>query len=482
MACSGLTLTAHVEFGRAVSRALTTVFRIQSSAAWMFGCPLTTVDGKENRSFYSIKVGSLAPSTTCYSPKGFNNFGLRVVHRHGPCSPFGGGRASHHQILGQDQARVNLIHSRISKSTQKLQRQSASLPANLGIPFSTSNYIVTVGFGTPKKDMTVAFDTGSDLTWIQCKPCAFKCYNQTEPIFDSSQSTSFVKISCNSAECTRLSSATGNPSSCDSAACKYSIEYGDGSTSAGIFGQETLTLTSTDVIRNFRFGCGQNNDGLFGETAGLLGLGRDSVSIVSQTARKYSQVFSYCLPSSSSSEGYLNFGTKAIRPRVNFTSLVSNPNAPSFYFLEMIGISVGGIDIGIPPSTFSSPGTIIDSGTVITRLQPDAYSALKSAFQKGMSNYTMASAYELFDTCYNFSGVDTVSVPTIKLRFKGGVDVDVGIYGTFYVVSQSQFCLAFAGNKNLGSIGIIGNRQQRTVNVVYDVAHGRIGFGAGGCS
>ncbi|RWR95095.1 aspartyl protease family-like protein [Cinnamomum micranthum f. kanehirae] len=446
-------------------------------------CDCLKVDGKESRSFDSFKVGSLAPSTTCYSPKGFNHSGLRVVHRHGPCSPFGGGRASHRQILHEDQARVNLIHSRISKSTQKLQPQSTSLPANLGIPFSTSNYIVTVGFGTPKKDMTVAFDTGSDLTFIQCKPCAVKCYNQKEPIFDPSQSTSFVNISCYSVECTLLSTATGNPSSCDySSTCEYSIGYADGSTSAGIFGKETLTLTSTDVIQNFQFGCGQDNDGLFGETAGLLGLGRGPISIVSQTVGDYCQVFSYCLPSSSSSEGYLTFGTEAISPGVNFTSLVTNPNAPSFYFLELIGISVGGSDIGIPPSTFSSPGTIIDSGTVITRLQPDAYSALKSAFQKGMSNYTMAPAYELFDTCYNFTGLDTVSVPTIKLRFSGGVDVDMTIYGIFFVVSQSQVCLAFAGNKNPESISIIGNRQQRTVAVVYDVAGGRIGFGANGCN
>ncbi|RWR95101.1 aspartyl protease AED1-like protein [Cinnamomum micranthum f. kanehirae] len=170
---------------------------------------------------------------------------LRVVHRHEPCSPFGGVRASHRQILRQDQARVNLIRSRIYKSTQKLQPQSISLPVNLGIPFSTSHYIVTVGFGKPKKDLTVTFDTGSDLTWIQCKQAL---------------------ISCNSAECTRLSSATGNPSSYD---YEYSIGYGNGSTSAGIIGQETLTLTSIDVTQNFQFGCGQDNDGLFGETAGF---------------------------------------------------------------------------------------------------------------------------------------------------------------------------------------------------------------------
>ncbi|RWR95103.1 aspartyl protease family-like protein [Cinnamomum micranthum f. kanehirae] len=160
---------------------------------------------------------------------------------------------------------------------------------------------------------------------------------------------------------------------------------------------------------------------------GLLGFGRDPASIVSQTSGDYCQFFSYCLPSSSSSEA------RAISPGVNFTSLVTNPNAPSFYLLEMIGISVDSRDIGIPPSTFSSPSTIIDSGTVITCLQPDTYSTLK---------------------------VDTVSVPMIKLRFNGGVDVDMTTYGIFYALSQSQVCLAFARNKNPGSIGIIRNRME----------------------
>lgn len=415
--------------------------------------------------------------------------GLKVVNRHGPCSPFvGKERVTHRQILRQDQIRVNSLIARVMSSTQLAQSQvdvdesqKTTLPAYLGASLSTSNYIVTVGFGTPKKDLSIAFDTGSDLTWIQCKPCS-NCYPQKEPIFDPSQSTSYLNISCDSPQCNRLASATGNPSSCFGATCQYSIGYGDGSNSAGSFARETLTLSSSDVVSNFFFGCGNDNDGLFGSTAGLLGLGRDSVSVVSQTAKKFGQVFSYCLPPTSSSAGYLTFGSSGFPSGVKFTPLVTNQKAPSLYFLEMTGIKVGGQSLPIDASVFASPGTLIDSGTVITRFQPAAYSALRSAFRSAMSNYSTAPAYELFDTCYDFSGHDSVSVPTIVLQFKDGADVNVDISGIFYTVSKSQICLAFAGNQDAGSVGIFGNRQQRSYDVVYDVARQRLGFSAGGCS
>jgi len=33
-------------------------------------------------------------------------------------------------------------------------------------------YVVTICIGTPPQYLTVLFDTGSDLTWVKCTPCA----------------------------------------------------------------------------------------------------------------------------------------------------------------------------------------------------------------------------------------------------------------------------------------------------------------------
>jgi len=47
--------------------------------------------------------------------------------------------------------------------------------------------------------------------------------------------------------------------------------------------------------------------------------------------------------------------------------------------------------------------------------------------------------------------------------------------------TSSIFCLAFVATSDDGSTGIIGNVQQRTFQVLYDVAGGAVGFKAGAC-
>jgi hypothetical protein len=48
--------------------------------------------------------------------------------------------------------------------------KGVSLPAQRGISLSTGKYVVSVRLGTPARDMTVVFDTGIDLLWVQCTP------------------------------------------------------------------------------------------------------------------------------------------------------------------------------------------------------------------------------------------------------------------------------------------------------------------------
>jgi hypothetical protein len=264
----------------------------------------------------------------------------------------------------------------------------------------------------------------------------------------------------------------------------YGIQYGDQSFSVGFFGKERLTLTPTDVFDNFLFGCGQNNQGLFGNSAGLLGLARDPLSLVQQTAPKYGRFFSYCLPSSSSSTGHLTFGKGSTRASnaIKFTPLSKISDGTSFYGLDITGISVGGSKLAIAGSVFSDSGTIIDSGTVITRLQPAAYSALKTAFRKAMKAYPLTEALSILDTCYDLSKYDKVKFPKIAFSFGGGINVELDAVGVFYAQKISQVCLAFAGNNDASSVAIFGNVQQRRLEVVYDVAGGRVGFGPAGCS
>ena len=99
-----------------------------------------------------------------------------------------------------------------------------------------------------------------------------------------------------------------------------------------------------------------------------------------------------------------------------------------------------------------------------------------------MMKYPVAYGTRLLDTCYDFSGYKEISVPRIDFEFAGGVKVELPLVGILYGESAQQLCLAFAANGNGNDITIFGNVQQKTLEVVYDVEGGRIGFGAAGCN
>ncbi|KAH7841415.1 hypothetical protein Vadar_029603 [Vaccinium darrowii] len=384
--------------------------------------------------------------------------------------------------MSHDQSRVNSLQKRlrVKSDANFFESLKATLPVNFDNSIGSSNYVVTLGFGTPKKNLTLTFDTSSDVTWIQCQPCT-SCYPQQEPIFNSSTSQTYKNLTCTSPQCSQLQ--TRNCST-DTNTCIYGVNYGESYT-RGFFATETLTLNPFDVFPNFTFGCGVDNGGLFGGSAGLLGLGRNPLSLVGQTASKYGNYFSYCLPTYSSSSGNLVIGKEGgptNSASLKFTPLSTNSYEPSFYFIEVDAIRVGEQTLSISPSVFTNSGTIIDMGTVVTRLQPEAYSALRTSFRQQMMNYTMTQGVFPFDTCYDLRGHQNVKVPPITFVFAGNVEVPLDFSGILVATSQTQACLAFAGNSDASEVGIFGNLQQQTLDVVYDVDGGKLGFGTGGCS
>ncbi|KAG9448901.1 hypothetical protein H6P81_008866 [Aristolochia fimbriata] len=439
-------------------------------------------------SYGPVDMSSLLPSAECIPSEGLEISRpgrLTLVSGNGPDSPLPAEeRLNSRQILVQDRARVKLLQSMIAARHRRSQPLDSSMvsstPVNYGIPnFNTNNYIVKVGFGTPKRDMNLVFDTGSDLTWIRCLPCASgECSRQRDPVFDPSKSSSFRDIPCPSHDCSAFksslheqSTACGAPSVCD-----YKFDYADNSTSRGSLGSDTVSLgTPTISISLFRFGCGHDTRGNFGTTSGLLGLGPGNASFVSQTAARLGKSFSYYLPSQDNCTGSLSFSPE-VTADVKFTPLL-DLDRRSFYFVDLKQIKLGD---GILPVSFSGAGTLMDSGTVITRLPAAAYAALRSGFRKAMANFTsVAPEDDLLDTCYDFSGYDVlVAVPKVALVFGGDVRVDVVVSGILYGTEKSRLCLAFAANAHDADYVVIGNKVQRGYEVIYDVGNKRLGFKA----
>ncbi|TVU09987.1 hypothetical protein EJB05_43488, partial [Eragrostis curvula] len=441
------------------------------------------VENGGGANWHVVSVSSLLPSAACGTAEkaASNSSFLSVVHRHGPCSPLlsRGSAPTHAEILDRDQERVKSIHRKhhgSSKTNPADASKGVSLPAYRGLSLGTGNYIVSVGLGTPARSFSVVFDTGSDLSWVQCKPCN-NCYEQQDPLFDPAQSSTYSAVPCGARECQEL----GTQGCSEDNKCRYEVVYGDQSQTDGNLARDTLTLAPSEALTGFVFGCGDDDSGLFGKADGLVGLGRAKVSLASQAAAKYGAGFSYCLPSSSSATGYLSLGAAA-PANAQFTSLLARRDTPSFYYVNLVGIKVAGRAIKIPSTVFNTAGTVIDSGTVITRLPDRAYAALRSAFAGYMGKYKKAPALSILDTCYDFTGYKTVQIPSVALVFQGGATVSLDFGGVLYLSRVSQACLAFASNGDDTSIGILGNTQQKTFAVVYDVGNQKVGFGAKGCS
>ncbi|KAG0492862.1 hypothetical protein HPP92_006260 [Vanilla planifolia] len=322
--------------------------------------------------------------------------------------PLGGAVGGHRDYrtltlarLSRDSARVEAISKRISLAVHGVEKADltplltdeevlpsaasggVSGPLVSGSSQGSGEYFSQVGIGQPARSAYLVVDTGSDVTWIQF-------------------------------------------SACRNYSCLYQVSYGDGSFTVGEFATETLTFGSSPPVHSVALGCGHDNEGLFVAASGLLGLGGGALSFPSQIR---SPSFSYCLVArDSTATSTLDFGAGIPDSAAVTAPLLRNHKIDTFYYVGLSGISVGGELLSIPPSAFAmdesgAGGVIVDSGTAVTRLQRDAYDALRNAFARGTTDLPPAEGVALFDTCYDLSSRTSVEVPTVSLRFDGGKEL-----------------------------------------------------------
>ena len=386
--------------------------------------------------------------------------------------------------LERDSARVNALQTRLDLALKRVSpsdlhpAESASelqAPVVSGTSQGSGEYFVRVGIGNPPSQAYLVVDTGSDVSWIQCAPCA-DCYDQADPIFEPASSASYAPIPCGAPQCRSL-----DLSECRNGTCLYEVSYGDGSFTVGDFATETLTLGSA-TVPNVAIGCGHNNEGLFVGAAGLLGLGGGALSFPAQLN---ATSFSYCLVDrDSDSVSTLEFDSALTRNAVT-APLRRNEQMDTFYYVGLTGIGVGGEMLPIPEASFEVDGTggggiIVDSGTAVTRLRGEVYDALRDAFLRGTRGLPRANGVALFDTCYDLSSKSSVEVPTVSFHFPEGRELPLPAKNYLIPVdSVGTFCFAFAPTTS--SLSIIGNVQQQGTRVGFDVANSLVGFSANSC-
>ncbi|CAH9118353.1 unnamed protein product [Cuscuta europaea] len=425
---------------------------------------------------FSVAATSTAPNCEVQE-KGST---LQVLHVSSSCSPF---RPSHNkhplswedsvlQMQAKDDARLHYLSNLVAG-------KKSSLPIASGRQIIQSpTYIVRAKIGTPPQTLLLALDTSNDAAWIPCTGCA-GCPSSAH--FSPETSTTFKNVSCGAPLCQLIPKST-----CEGGACSFNMSYG-GSTIAANLSQDTMTM-ATDIVKGYTFGCVGRATGNSMPPQGLLGLGRGPLSLLSQTQKLYKSTFSYCLPSFKSPNfaGSLRLGpTSQPTKIISYTPLLKNPRRSSLYYVNLIAIRVGRRLVDIPATAMAlnpvtGAGTIIDSGTVFTRLVEPAYAAVRDEFRRQMGPNTTVQALGGFDTCYTVP----VSVQTIKFMFQG---MNVTLPQDNFLIHStagSTTCLAMAAAPdNVSSaLNVIASMQQQNHRVIFDGPNSRLGIAHEVCS
>lgn len=402
-----------------------------------------------------------------------------------------------HVDHGSNITKLERIQRGIKRARNRLQKlnamvlvsDSGSYDVETRVHPGNGEFLMNVAIGTPPNPFSAIMDTGSDLVWTQCKPCE-ECFDQSTPIFDPKKSSTFSELSCSNQLCQVLPT-----SSCDDGGCQYMYTYGDYSSTQGILGSETFTFGSGSgadkvLVPNIGFGCGEGNEGNgFDQGAGLVGLGRGPLSLVSQLDEPK---FSYCLTSIDGSKtstllmgSLANDNTSLSNSNLEganiiiTTPLVQNPSQPSFYYITLEGISVGPTLLPIKEDTFSlndngSGGMIIDSGTTITYLEKSAFDQLKKEFTSQMNLPLDDSGSSGLDLCFKMpKDTSSLEVPKLVFHFK---EADLELPSENYMIGDMNMgilCLAMGASNGMS---IFGNVQQQNMMVVHNLAKETLSF------
>ncbi|KAL5714301.1 Aspartyl protease aed3 [Ranunculus cassubicifolius] len=404
---------------------------------------------------------------------------LSIVHVYGKCSPFAAPKREPWFDTVSDMAKKD--PARLAYLSSKLVGKTAVPIASGQQVLNTGNYLVRAKIGTPGQVMFMVLDTSNDAAWV---PCA-GCLGCSSTVFTSNMSSTYGSLDCTMAQCTQVRGL-----SCPEAGpipCQFNQSYGGDSSFSATLSQDSLRL-ALDVVPNYAFGCINSVSGKNIPPQGLLGMGRGPMSLLSQSGSLYSGVFSYCLPSFRSYyfSGSLKLGPKGQPANIKTTPLLRNPRRTSLYYVNLTGISVGKVLIPIAPELLAfnpttGGGTIIDSGTVITRFQPTIYSALRDEFIKQL-NGVQISSLGAFDTC--FTGTNDALAPMITFHFTG-MDLKLPMENTLiHSSSGSLACLSMAAApNNVNSVlNVIANLQQQNLRILFDVTNSKVGIARESCN
>ncbi|CAN6469369.1 unnamed protein product [Victoria cruziana] len=428
----------------------------------------------------SARVGIVAPKR--------QGFSLDLVHRDSPSSPL------YDSSVTLTERAVNAARRSIWRSRHFASRLSGRFSTKIYSPMKSGSgeFLMKLVVGTPARQYWAIADTGSDLIWTQCQPC-HSCAGRKASMFDPQSSSTYRTQGCSTSFCDDLST---EEKYCHSdRSCGFHYVYGDQSYADGVLSKETLTFDNeangSVKFPSITFGCVHDESGnvASGPISGLVGLGGGPLSLISQIGSAIDNKFSYCLLSydDTNSTGQLKFGPGADfsgAGKVQQTEMARGSEHGTFYVLTLNDISVGGnklnvkFDAARPTALGDSNSIIIDSGTTLTLINPEAYDPVEKAVA-GVVEFDQVDPVDGFRLCYNVSSDTLDGFPSLTFHF-AGADWELPPENSFLPVAENIVCLAVVPS-DVG-IAIFGNVAQQNYQVEYDLGKGMLSFAPTDCS
>ncbi|KAL5738001.1 hypothetical protein ACOSP7_030762 [Xanthoceras sorbifolium] len=420
------------------------------------------------------------------------SFRVKLIHRDSPESPLYPGAMTFRERVDRY---MKISQSRVSYWKSISMQNSTMQPNMMRGPVGSNafQYLILIEIGTPRKSFYLVLDTGSSLTWIQCKPCQ-ECFEQWTPIYDPIESKTFQKVPCDNPLCEK----TQNRFTCKNQQCSYTMGYLDDSLTQGYAARETFHLKDEHGVythmSDVLFGCSNLNQGFRsgGVYAGIMGLNINPISFISQMGSLIMRRFSYCLinPLSpgSAKVSYLKFGLDMgyIGGAVQTTPFVKIPRIDA-YGLNLLDISINNERLHFPPDTFKLKpsgfgGYIIDSGSILSYIDTIAYTTLEAEFIRYFKPFKQLERTkkcpEPMKLCYD-APMGFPLFPSMTYHFQGAnlTIAPENVFVPFH--KEKYFGLAIAP---FGGKSILGSYQQHNTIFTYDIGSNVLAFVGADCS
>ncbi|RLN42454.1 hypothetical protein C2845_PM01G43080 [Panicum miliaceum] len=366
-------------------------------------------------------------------------------------------------------------------------------------------FFMVISLGTPAVFNLVTIDTGSTLSWMQCRTCQIRCHThlpEVGPIFDPLNSTTYQHVACSSQDSAAVNERLGVLSGCveEKDTCLYSLRYGSAGPlaqySVGRLGKDRLRLALSDdygVVDGFVFGCSE--DVRFeGREAGVIGFGNETFSFLNQVmaaqANNGYRAFSYCFPGNHGAQGFLSIGPYAKDGNLGFTNLIFGYDET----IRQLDMMVDGQRLDVDPSVYASQMMIVDSGTAATFLLAPVFDALDKAVTAAMAARGYAR-HQLQDeentVCFWIAAGETTSddnwsdLPTVELKFTGTILnlPPQNVFDQRFIDADGRLvCLPFQPRAaGVSGVQILGNKATRSFRIVFDLQARMFGFQPDAC-